>query len=76
MIMLVNINNNRFTVDTTTWCAAPVGDGEDDYEALRNHCVAPHKVRLDSDMIRTVKRITKNGNAEVYYMRDIDGYKT
>lgn len=73
MIMLVNINNNRFTVNTATWCAAPVGDDEDDYEALRSHCLASRKVQLDEDMVRTVKRITKNRNVPVSYMRDIRG---
>ncbi len=73
MIMLINNKGYRFTVDTVTWFAAPCGDREDDYAALRNHCLAPHKVRLDNDMIHTVKRITRNGNTSVSYMRHIYG---
>lgn len=72
MIILINDKGYRFTVDTATWFAAPCED-EDDYAALRNHCLAPHKVRLDNDMIHTVKRITRNGNTSVSYMRHIYG---
>lgn len=73
MIMLINDKGYRFTVNTTNWIASPVADSEDDFAALRNHCLAPRKVQLDSDMIRTVKRITQNGNVPVSYMRHVHG---